>query len=169
MLFICSMAVMLAYEQVTRVFRLAGSKQLEHTTLPKREQGHKQLGRGHAMAHLAQLVATFVLGAALMSLPPAGPNGARVAMGTFGIVFALQVRAGRRALTARGGLQACTHAMPCRGTRYACRQPGPPATARNTVCLQVPWPQISNPCPRPHPHPPPVHAAWPTLSRLLIY
>ncbi|KAL4432539.1 hypothetical protein ABPG77_000476 [Micractinium sp. CCAP 211/92] len=89
-LFICSMAMMLSYQQVVRVFRLAGSKQLEHTTLPKREQGHKQLGRRHAAAHLLQLVATFVLGAALMSMPPAGPSGARVAMGTFGIVFALQ-------------------------------------------------------------------------------
>ncbi len=75
---------------------LAQRLQLEHTTLPKREQGHKQLGRRHAVAHLLQLVAMFVLGAALMSMPPAGPSGARVAMGTFGIVFALQVGAGRR-------------------------------------------------------------------------
>ncbi|PSC75152.1 CDP-Ethanolamine:DAG ethanolamine phosphotransferase [Micractinium conductrix] len=87
---ICSMAAQLACQQITRVVRLAGSKQLEHTTLPKAEHGNKQLGRAAAMAHLAQLAALFMMGWALLSLPATAPWQARVHNATFGVIYALQ-------------------------------------------------------------------------------
>lgn len=67
--------------------------QVEHTTMPKREHGHKQLGRGAAGRHLAQLISLFALGAAFLLLAPVETVGqGRVAMATFGVIYALQVR-----------------------------------------------------------------------------
>ncbi|KAI7846212.1 hypothetical protein COHA_000282 [Chlorella ohadii] len=88
---VCSLAVLTGGQQILRVFRLAGSKQLEHTTLPKREHGHKQLGKAAAAAHIAQLAVFFALGAAMLGLAaPQLPGQARVANATFGILYALQ-------------------------------------------------------------------------------
>lgn len=66
--------------------------QLDHTTLPKREHGHKQLGKGAAAAHLLQMVLLFGMGAAMLLLASKAPGQGRVAMGTFGVIYALQVR-----------------------------------------------------------------------------
>lgn len=69
------------------------SPQLEHTTLPKREHGHKQLGKAAAAAHILQLGLFFALGAAVLGVAaPQQPGQARVANATFGILYALQVR-----------------------------------------------------------------------------
>lgn len=88
---VCSLAVLTGGQQILRVFRLSGSKQLEHTTLPKREHGHKQLGKAAAAAHIAQLGLFFALGAAMLGLAtPQQPGQARVANATFGILYALQ-------------------------------------------------------------------------------
>ena len=104
--------------------------QLEHTTLPKREQGHKQLGKQHAASHLLQvrwrahrshlstalwgaalaqlsrllikrppplptlllqLLLMFALGGMLLMLPHPAPGQGRVVMGTFGVIYAMQV------------------------------------------------------------------------------
>lgn len=89
-LWISSMAVMLLCQQVERVFRLSGTQQLEHTTLPKREQGHKQLGKQHAASHLLQLLLMFALGGMLLMLPHPAPGQGRVVMGTFGVIYAMQ-------------------------------------------------------------------------------
>lgn len=71
---------------------LPPAPQLEHTTLPKREHGHKQLGKAAAAAHIAQLGLFFALGAAMLGLAtPQQPGQARVANATFGILYALQV------------------------------------------------------------------------------
>jgi ethanolaminephosphotransferase len=88
---VCSLAVLTGGQQILRVFRLAGSKQLEHTTLPKREHGHKQLGKAAAAAHIAQLALFFALGAAMLGVAaPQQLGQARVANATFGILYALQ-------------------------------------------------------------------------------
>lgn len=98
------------------------SLQLEHTTLPKREHGHKQLGKAAAVAHIAQLLLFFTLGAAMLGLAaPQLPGQARVANATFGILYALQVHRGAggwlHALQLGGGAgvpkqseQLCLHA-----------------------------------------------------------
>eukprot|EP00887_Chlorella_sp_A99_P008007 scaffold12.g8007.t1 len=87
---ICYFALKMSGEQMFRVFRLAGTKQLEHTTLPRRERGHKQLGKAAALQHLGQLMVMFALGALVLLLPADAPGQARVVMGTFGVVYALQ-------------------------------------------------------------------------------
>lgn len=88
---ICYSALSLGYQQVTRVFRLSGTRQLERTTLPKKEQGSKQLGTGHAAAHLAQLACFFLLTGVLLSMSAdAAPGQGRVALLTFGITYSLQ-------------------------------------------------------------------------------
>lgn len=65
--------------------------QLEHTTLPAREHGNKQLGQRHAAGHLLQLVVMFGLGIGLFCLPANAPGQARVVMATSGVTYALQV------------------------------------------------------------------------------
>lgn len=67
--------------------------QLERTTLPKSERGYKQLGRLPALLHLLQIASIFVLGAALVLLPAPAPRQQRVHLGTFGVMYALQVNA----------------------------------------------------------------------------
>ena len=59
--------------------------------MPKREHGHKQLGRAAAVRHLGQLAALFALGGAFLLLAPQAPGQGRVAMATFGVTYALQV------------------------------------------------------------------------------
>lgn len=87
---IAGLAALMAVEQLFRVFRLAGTRQLASTTLPKVEQGHKQLGRARAAAHLVQLAAVFVLGVPLLALPSTAVGPPQVAMITFGVVYAIQ-------------------------------------------------------------------------------
>jgi hypothetical protein len=65
--------------------------QLEHTTLPAREHGNKQLGQRHAAGHLLQLMVMFGLGIGLFCLPTPAPGQARVVMATYGVTYALQV------------------------------------------------------------------------------
>jgi hypothetical protein len=43
------------------------------------------------MFHLAQLVVLFTLGAVLLLLPHPAPGQGRVVMGTFGVVYAMEV------------------------------------------------------------------------------
>jgi hypothetical protein len=66
--------------------------QLEHTTLPKREHGHKQLGKAAAASHVAQLASFFLLGTAAVMAAWDLPGQGRVVFGTMGIAYALQVR-----------------------------------------------------------------------------
>ena len=77
-------------EQAVRVFRLAGTRALEHTTLPLGERGHKALSKRRAAADLGQLALIFALGAPLLLLAGGVPGQLRVAMATFGVVYALQ-------------------------------------------------------------------------------
>lgn len=88
---ISSMAASLLVQQVVRVFRLSGSPVLEHTTLPIKERGHKQLGKWRAAWHLLQLLSFFVLGGVLVTLPGFAPGQGRVAFATFGVAYAMQV------------------------------------------------------------------------------
>ncbi|GAB4823532.1 hypothetical protein N2152v2_010578 [Parachlorella kessleri] len=76
--------------QLHRVFRLSGTKQLEHTTLPPHERGYKTLGQGAAAVHLLQITVMFVLGTALVLLPAPAPGQGRVQVGTFGVLYAWQ-------------------------------------------------------------------------------
>jgi hypothetical protein len=92
---IAGLAALMAVEQLFRVFRLAGTRQLASTTLPKAEQGHKQLGRARAAAHLMQLAAVFVLGVPLLALPTTVAGPPQVVMITFGVVYAIQVHSRR--------------------------------------------------------------------------
>ncbi|KAI3425927.1 hypothetical protein D9Q98_007899 [Chlorella vulgaris] len=87
---ISSMAASLLVQQVVRVFRLSGSPVLEHTTLPIKERGHKQLGKWRAAWHLLQLLSFFVLGGVLVTLPGFAPGQGRVAFATFGVAYAMQ-------------------------------------------------------------------------------
>lgn len=84
------MGVALFWEQVTRVTKAAASPELKTVLMSKAEQGHKTLGPGAAAWHLAQILGTHAMGAALMSLPTAVPGHARVLMATFGVTYALQ-------------------------------------------------------------------------------
>jgi ethanolaminephosphotransferase len=78
-------------QQVARVVRLAGSRQVAASTMPRREQGAKQLGRAAALSHLAQILATMGAGAALLLALPAGPPAqSRALFWTFGLNYALQ-------------------------------------------------------------------------------
>lgn len=82
--------VTLFLEQANRVFRLAGSKQLDHTTLPPNEQGHKTLGRAHAAWHLVQIITTCGTGSVLLALPLVPPTISRILFATFGVTYAMQ-------------------------------------------------------------------------------
>jgi ethanolaminephosphotransferase len=84
------MGMGLLQDQVRRVFRLAGSKQLELSSLPPKEQGDKTLGRAAAGWHLTQILGTGACGAALLSLPVVARGHSRVVLGTFGITYAMQ-------------------------------------------------------------------------------
>ncbi len=59
--------------------------------MPEDEKGHKQLGRGHALSHLAQLGLTLLLGILVMAEPWPTVSAWRAVYGGFGIVYALQV------------------------------------------------------------------------------
>lgn len=81
----------LTLEQMLRVFRLSGTKVLLATTLPRKDRGHKNLGKGAAVSHLLQLGAMFSLGTWM--LLPQGPGiggEVRVRMVTFGLVYGVQ-------------------------------------------------------------------------------
>ena len=60
--------------------------------MPEEERGHKQLGRAHALSHLAQLGLTLLLGILVMGEPWPTVAAWRAVYGGFGIVYALQVR-----------------------------------------------------------------------------
>lgn len=87
---IVALALVNIIPQLHRVFRLAETKQLERTTLPKSERGQKTLGRGHALRHIAEISTVFLLGAMLVLLPASAPGQQRVQVGTFGVMYALQ-------------------------------------------------------------------------------
>ena len=59
--------------------------------MPAEERGHKQLGRGHALSHLAQLGLTLLLGILVMAEPWPTVTAWRAVYGGFGILYALQV------------------------------------------------------------------------------
>lgn len=77
-------------DQVNRVFKYAGTKYLERTTLPREEHGNKTLGRAAAASHLLQIVVTCTCGGILLLLPVHVPGQSRVVMATFGVIYALQ-------------------------------------------------------------------------------
>jgi hypothetical protein len=136
---ICSMAVMLSCEQIGRVFRLSGSPALEHTTLPKRERGHKQLGPSHAASHLAQLVAMFALGGVLLGMPHPSPGQGRLVMATFGVVYALQVGGRHAARPACPGAASCAPPV----DPSAATQPADLCLPTDPACIRPPsssWP-----------------------------
>lgn len=64
--------------------------------MPEDEKGHKQLGRGHALSHLAQLGLTLLLGILVMAEPWPTVSAWRAVYGGFGIVYALQVSCFRK-------------------------------------------------------------------------
>jgi ethanolaminephosphotransferase len=84
------LGVTMLSEQILRVFRVAGTKQLERTTLPLNEQGNKALGRVAAASHLVQILGTCACGTALLLLPVKAPWQSRVWFGTFGVTYAMQ-------------------------------------------------------------------------------
>lgn len=59
--------------------------------MPEEERGHKQLGRGHALSHLAQLGLTLLLGILVMGEPWPTVSAWRAVYCGFGIVYAVQV------------------------------------------------------------------------------
>lgn len=59
--------------------------------MPEDERGHKQLGRAHALSHLAQLGLTLLLGILVMAEPWPTASAWRAVYGGFGILYALQV------------------------------------------------------------------------------
>ena len=58
--------------------------------VPADERGNKELGRGHAAAHLAQLALVLALGVLVMSQPWPDTGQWRAACGGFGVIYALQ-------------------------------------------------------------------------------
>ena len=64
---------------------------LVHVQMPEEERGHKQLGRGHALSHLAQLGLTLLLGILVMAEPWPTVSAWRAVYGGFGVLYALQV------------------------------------------------------------------------------
>ena len=92
-LFLIGFGVMglgLFLDQVNRVFKYAGTKYLERTTLPREEHGNKTLGRAAAVSHLLQILLTCTCGGILLLLPAHVPGQSKVVMATFGVVYALQ-------------------------------------------------------------------------------
>lgn len=84
------MGLGLFLDQVNRVFKYAGTKYLERTTLPREEHGNKTLGRTAAVSHLLQILLTCTCGGILLLLPAHVPGQSKVVMATFGVVYALQ-------------------------------------------------------------------------------
>jgi hypothetical protein len=143
---ISSMAASLLVQQVVRVFRLSGSPVLEHTTLPIKERGHKQLGKWRAAWHLLQLLSFFVLGGVLVTLPGFAPGQGRVAFATFGVAYAMQV--GSCLLHVHSRLWLCVVVCVCAHRLARCRircqkcthsitahVPLPPATSLLAIVL----------------------------------
>ena len=60
--------------------------------LPADERGAKLLGSREALKQVAQFVLLFGLGALLLSQPMLAPGQIRAVYGTFGVIYALQVR-----------------------------------------------------------------------------
>ena len=85
-----ALGLQLFFQQVIRVFRLAGSRMLEQTTLPKEEKGNKSLGLRFAAFHLLQILATAVCGICIMSIPAPANGQSRVHYATFGLTYALE-------------------------------------------------------------------------------
>lgn len=71
--------------------------------MPEDERGHKQLGRGAAASHLAQLGMVLVLGVLAMGQPWVTVGQWRAVFGGFGVIYALQVRR-------------CAQGVPCHRT-----------------------------------------------------
>ena len=61
--------------------------------MPEDERGNKELGRGPALAHLAQLALVLALGVLVMSRPWPDTGQWRAACGGFGVIYALQALA----------------------------------------------------------------------------
>ena len=58
--------------------------------MPVDERGNKELGRGQALAHLAQLALVLALGILVMSQPWPAAGQWRAVCGGFGVIYALQ-------------------------------------------------------------------------------
>lgn len=84
------MGASLFLQQVLRVFRLSGSKQLLKTTLPQDERGDKALGKANALLHLLQILWTCLGGGLVLMLPLVPTIYSRIVFATFGINYALQ-------------------------------------------------------------------------------
>ena len=58
--------------------------------MPEDEKGHKQLGRAHALGHLAQMVLLLVLGVLAMREPWPTVGQWRAVFGAYGVIYALE-------------------------------------------------------------------------------
>jgi len=84
------MGASLLFEQILRVFRLAGTHQVSRTTMPPAEQGNKTLGRRAAFWHLTQIFGTCACGGLLLALPITSSYQSRILFATFGFTYAMQ-------------------------------------------------------------------------------
>jgi ethanolaminephosphotransferase len=85
---VCGMG--LFWQQVSKVYRLSGSRILLKTTLPPDERGSKQLGRWAATSHLLQILWTCIGCGTLLMLPVVPKQHSRILFEIYGINYALQ-------------------------------------------------------------------------------